>query len=430
MTQQRNIFGTALSSVIVLLGTLVSGVIVARILGPEGRGEYGILILATQLGFGAGTLSLFDALVIIGKKRLKPDRYIPSLLVFSPALIGLTLLFSLVLVSFLGETGVTTWSLVFLILAYMVVETVNRLLYSIELANGEYKNINRERAVASLGYVVISLALLAFDISLAIVAFAGFLLSKLPIFLMRVWRFRRALQGRINRPFLRSIIAKGSRLHLPYSLSLMAAQIDKILIAAFFPTDLFGLYLVCQSAVAAIFSPAIQVISLMALPEFSGRDRYVAQLRFEKAFRLVAFFSILLVAITALIVPYLIPLVYGEEFRRAVTFIAPVAVLTVSLALRTLIVEYMRSQELWRAQIGFEISIIVLGLATAVAAKGSVQAFLMITSSGYILAIICILWYLSAIKKLLLPTSLRPSMREAAGVMRIAWDSLIARIVR
>ena len=65
--------GTSLSSILVAFLTFVSGVLIARALGPEARAEYGTVLLMGQTIATLGSLSFFDGAIV----RLRED---PSLL--------------------------------------------------------------------------------------------------------------------------------------------------------------------------------------------------------------------------------------------------------------------------------------------------------------------------------------------------------------
>ena len=60
----RAILGTSATSFALGLATFISGVVVARALGVEARGEYGALLLVGQVGSILGLLSFFDAAVV------------------------------------------------------------------------------------------------------------------------------------------------------------------------------------------------------------------------------------------------------------------------------------------------------------------------------------------------------------------------------
>lgn len=423
MTRRNVLLETAASSTVVIVGTFVSGVLVARLLGPEGRGAYGILILAAQIGFGIGTLSFFDAAVIACSKRPRPQLHAKAMALAGLLIAILSLGAAWLLLTMLGDGAIgLSWSVLVAMAAFMVVEALNRGLYSLELATGDYTHVNRERAIAVVCFMVIVLGLLAFGLSSVIVIFVGFLASKLPVLALRLRRFAKYLRrGRVSRPFIAGTLRGGLRLHLPYSFSVFAAQADKVIIAGHFATDDFGRYLIAFSTVGVFFSIPLQVISLIALPEFSKKDRTAVRLRFEKAVRLVLSFSLMIALVAAAASYVLIPLFYGATFASATSFIIPLAALMVLINLRTIVVEYLRSQAFWKLQTAMELATIGLGVVAALLSSGQIAVFLggLVVINGVLTA--AVLTVLARRENLLTHSALVPDLAEA-------WSTVAALI--
>lgn len=423
MTRQNALLETIASSAVVIVGTFVSGVFVARLLGPEERGAYGILILAAQIGFGLGTLSFFDAAVIACSKRPRPQLYAKAMTLAGLVIAVLSLGAAWILLALLGDGAVgLSWSVLVAMAAFMVVEALNRGLYSLELATGDYTHVNRERVIAVVCFTVIVLGLLTFGLSSVILIFLGFLAAKLPVLAMRLLRFETYLRRRrVSRPFIAGALRGGLRLHLPYSFSLFAAQADKLIIAGYFATDDFGRYLIAFSTVGVFFSIPLQVISLIALPEFSRKDRTAARLKFEKAVRMVLSFSLMIAVVAAAASYLLIPLFYGAAFASATSFIVPLAALMVLINLRTIVVEYLRSQALWKLQTTMELAMIGLGVAAAHLSSGQIGVFLggLVAINGVLTA--GVLTVLARRENLLTLSALVPDPAEA-------WSTVAALI--
>ena len=421
MTRRNVLLETATSSAVVVVATFVSGVFVARLLGPEGRGAYGILILAVQIGFGLGTLSFFDAAVIACSKRPRPQLHAKAMALVALVIAALSLGAAWILLAMLGDVAFdVSWSVLVAMGAFMAVEALNRSLYSLELANGDYTHVNRERVIAVVFFAAIVVGLLAFAVNSVFVTFLGFLASKLPVLALRLRRFATYLRlRRVSRPFIANTLHRGLRLHLPYSFSLFAAQADKLIIAAYFATDEFGRYLVAFSTVGVFFSIPFQVISLIALPELSRKDQSAVRLKFEKAIRLVLSFSLMLAVVAAVASYMLIPLFYGAAFASATSFIVPLAMLMVLINLRNIVVEYLRSQVFWKLQTAMELAMIGFGATAAFLSNGQIGLFL-----GGLIAINCVLTagVLTALARRdnpVRPSALVPDPAEA-------WSTVVA----
>ncbi|WP_301750320.1 oligosaccharide flippase family protein [uncultured Erythrobacter sp.] len=419
MKFSRTVIETAVSSTLVIVGTFVSGVLIARLLGPEARGAYGIIILATQIGFGFGTLSFFDALVIGSKKRRNVFRYASVAfwaglgIVFISTLSGWGVFIALNGVAF-PQLGM----LALLIAGFMCVESVNRSLYSIELASGNYSNVNRERVIAVLCFSAIVVCLIVLGISSMLLLFLGFIVAKLPVFVLRLYRFWPHIGRRFSRPFFQRTAGTALRLHLPFSLSLCATQIDKIVIAGFFPATDFGFYLVAYSTVSIFFSVPMQIIGLLALPEFSGPDRAMVRMKFERTFRLLLVFSVCAVGVAVPLANLLIPWMFGTAFLPATAFALPVSLLTAAISIRMVLVELLRAFELWKVQAVLELTTIAFSLMAALAAGGSVTYFVYVLWVGFTVSLIACLALLAFHHKVISLSALVPSLSEIANLVR------------
>jgi O-antigen/teichoic acid export membrane protein len=313
---------TVMVNVLVLGLNFGTGVITARALGPDGRGVQAAMQMWPRIMAIALTLGLPTALLY--NLRHYPERgprlFLAALLMGT----GLGLLATLA-----GITLIPHWltkyspEVVRSAQWFMVFSTPILLIaafQSVQRARQEFTAFNAIRFLLPMLTLLI-LALLAllnrltpFNATLA------YMLPYVPVLLwltVRLWRtYRPTLRG-LRDPF-RSLTSYGIRVYGADILGQLAAgQIDRVLVVGFLNPAAMGLYVVAYglSRTLDVFPVALAQV---VLPKAASRSVEEVVALIGRGVRVSTTVAILAASLLAILGPWALQVVYGQEFLQAV----------------------------------------------------------------------------------------------------------------
>lgn len=338
--------GTAVSTVGFTILTFLSGFLVARLLGAEGRGHYGTIQFWSQFVMVLCTFSLYQAgTVILRNDGQDPRPHLSAMFFVSAALYGITVMVILLGVSFgvISVEGVSVGAGLFYLLAMAAVSYLNRSFDSLETAQLRFTTINIERLIAPGSAVVILVVVALFGTVTLELVLLAFLIGKLPVLAVRFWRYRHFLLRAVDLDFARRASGLGLKFHMAQSLTIISQQIDRLVLVSTWPADRLGHYFVAMSAAGAGFAMLTQAIGMTLLPSLAGCAKEQRRDRTERVFRycLIAAsgFSVMII----LTAPFLIPFIFGEAFRPAVIYTQGLAVAMALSPLSAVVLEANRA---------------------------------------------------------------------------------------
>ncbi len=313
---------TALANIAILGINAATGVITARILNPTGRGELAAIILWPQFLAFVLTLGLPSALLYSLKRY--PARA-PQL--FSSALLlgtGMSLLAALVGVlsipHWLNEYSPEVVRFAQWIMLFTPLIMLSTVFAAALQAREEFALFNAVRYLPPL-LTLLALGLLALVQGLTPFSAAlSYTLPVVPIFLwmlVRLWRsYRPVWQGRGSA--FKRLISYGLR---SYGIDLsgtLARQLDQALVVGLLSPAMMGLYVVALSS-ARVLEAFQTAVVLVLFPKASGRPVEEVVAMTGRATRVGTTVTLLAAAGLALLGPWLLSLLYGQEFLGAVT---------------------------------------------------------------------------------------------------------------
>jgi O-antigen/teichoic acid export membrane protein len=308
------------ASLLNLLTSLATGVIVARTLGPNGRGILTAVMLYGLLLPNLGGLGIADALVYRSGRT-------QAGVIKSPALataIGIGVVQSLILILagwailpfLLRMQSRTTVSLALTFLA--MIPLVFLSLYPQAVLQGRLRLIefNLARTCAGVIYAVALFVLWRLGSMSVELALAAFLASAGVSCIVGVAAAAEYSSRHATVGMARELLSYGLRSHAGNLAVTVAAQLDILLLAALVPPRELGYYVVATSAaIAGSLIPA--AVSLVLFPTFATQPTDAAP-RALARFLLWGFAGALVLFPTLmLIVPVALPLVYGPPFTAA-----------------------------------------------------------------------------------------------------------------
>jgi O-antigen/teichoic acid export membrane protein len=296
-------------------GVLI-GVLIARFLGPAGKGYYsGIFLFYGTFTAVVGTLG--PAITYqITRLKTSPKAVFLTASLYSSA-VGLLAIFIFWVYTILrpGFQPGMVW----------VVVAVAPLTLIVTNLNGLFQGLNR---IITLNWIGIAAGLL--QLTLLCIGFLGFqinvqnaiafwLIGQLTTFTAGLWVSREfwltSLRNQISLPLLKSLLGFGGQISLGSLIGILNSRIDSFLVLAFLKNKQYGLYSVAVNA-AELLWYASGAISVAICAHVGSTSRERAGQLTAKAIRHTLLINIPL-AVLMWSISWIIPFVYGQRFASA-----------------------------------------------------------------------------------------------------------------
>ncbi len=303
----------------ILITNLATGIIVARALGPSGRGELAATLLVAQIAAWLFSMGSSEAISYFQARRPEDGPRLLSswLLITIPlALIGIALTELLLPVVFAAQTD-TAIDLARIYLLVIPIIAFQQIFSGMLLGDHDFFYYNVTRFLyPALAAAVYAACLLfdAFSVEAALIANGAAMAVALAISAYR--SLRRHGLGRPDRALLRHTFKYGVKAHAGSTAGLVNARLDLIVIPAFLTAASVGLYSIATN-VTSIITTLTGTVALMALP-IAAREQGAPRpilVTLQTALGV----SLALAIPLALLAPALLGVVYGSEFEEAAT---------------------------------------------------------------------------------------------------------------
>ena len=310
------------ANVLILGVNLITGIITARLLGPDGKGIQAAISLWPQFLAYSLTLGLPSALLYnLRRTPEKGSRDFAAALVLGTIMGFLATFVGLIVIPlWLSEyptevVRLAQWAMLLAPLSLM-----SYIFVYVLQAREEFRLYNAARYLQP----VITLAAL---VSLAVIgrltplsAALCYVLPLIPIFLwlaVRLWKIYRPVWSDL-RDSIGRLTSYGLRSYGSELLGPMTNQIDRVLVAGLLNPTALGLYVVAVSAARILNALQVAVVSVL-FPKASGRGVEEVVTITGRGARMSTLLTLLVAATLALLGPYALGLVYGQEYVEAAT---------------------------------------------------------------------------------------------------------------
>jgi antigen flippase len=360
----RAYIGTFGTSVIVQCFTVLQGIIIARLLGPLGRGQYAAVLLWPNI-FAA--IGIFGTNIALARAAAKTEHYAQvirtavflALITALPSSLACYLLLPYLFPQAEQQLlGLSRLFVIFIILNHLALNLV-----AVDQGAGNFKRFNFTRALLYPVYVAFLLGMWVSGIREVRWAAIGLLAANFAVAVVRLGLAVKDMKlwGRLYSPI--RAVKESIRFGLVGAAMPLYQQADKAILLWLLGAENLGLYVVALSASAAIGSitNSAGMVSFTAAAQAQQGEGFE---KIAKTFRLSALLWLFFGGILAIAMSLLLPLVYGGEFASAVN---PARLLIVGSAfagLANLLDQALRGQG--RALVGFEGR--VVGLVVMLAA--------------------------------------------------------------
>ena len=229
-------FGSAATNSLILLGGIVSGVILARLLEPEGRGVLAAILFWPHFIAGISALGLNESITIERAKSDVPDKVMQSTVIWLSLMVAalVSIIFTKIIPLLL-----TSEVLIYheFIQRYFIVFVVATMLYmnlsAIDLGNMQYGRYNSFRGIQYLCYPVCISIYWAIgeltDFHAAYSAIGGVII----VSVSRLIIFSKSLIVRPSVLLSKGLLTGGIRLHGTNLVMYLVAEVDKMFLVRF-----------------------------------------------------------------------------------------------------------------------------------------------------------------------------------------------------
>jgi O-antigen/teichoic acid export membrane protein len=303
---------------LILVTNLVTGVIVARALGPSGRGELVALLMFSQISawvFGLGSseaISYFQSRHPELASKLQSSWLIAA---FPISVVGIGAAELLLPVLFAAQTHQAI-SYGRLYLAVIPLIILQGIFNGSVLADEEFNFFNVTRFVApaliAVGYLIL-LAAGTFSVSLALTT--NFVSTGVIVVILGRRVLKRHPLVRPDLQLLRRSVSFGLKAHAGSLGSLVNARLDLVIIPAFLSASSVGLYSVATN-VGSILPVLTGTVALMLLPVAARRQGSARTVILTMQATMVISLAVALPL--AVLAPLALKLIYGSGFDGAV----------------------------------------------------------------------------------------------------------------
>ena len=316
----RSLTATILVSGLILVVNLISGIVLARSLGPTGRGELAIAMLWPPLIAGLGMLSVSDAVTyFVGRDGERTGAILSSSLLIG--IVQALVLYGagwVILPHLLADKPTTV---VNASLFYLLVIPLNPLIgYPLAVLQGRLllHPFNLVRASVHVLYTAALMALWATHSVSVQTALGASLLATFFTCLLTFWLV--AIRVHIGLHFsiaiVRSLLRYGIRLHVGNVALFVAQRVDLLALTFLAPSAELGNYVVA-SAIGAVAGLVPSAVSMVLFPVFSNRDKDTLSHALARFILVGAGITVVAGPILAIVLPWMLPYLFGAIFVPA-----------------------------------------------------------------------------------------------------------------
>jgi O-antigen/teichoic acid export membrane protein len=344
----KDIAGAIGTTAIIQAANIATGILAARTLLPQGRGELAEIMLWAGMLAEIGALGLVDALLYRAATRAAPPRALFAAMLGILAVIGVGLAaiawFALP-VLLAGEAAEVKRLGVAYALAF--VPCYFAALFTGTLFQGhlDMTRWNIVRVLVPLGYLaLIAIGLLIDGAHVASFAVANVgahalaLTVALAILARRGW-----IAFKPERAVMRGLLAYGIKVYPADLLQVLRLRLDQALVALSLPAAELGLYAIALTVANAPMI-LIQTIANVAFPKISEQSTQGGKLAvFGRYLRFAVALSVVVIVTIFAISHWAVPLLFGEAFAPAVPVVNVMLLGFLPYAVKVMIIQALKA---------------------------------------------------------------------------------------
>lgn len=314
----QNVSFVFYTQAIVFCAGSASNIILARWLGPEGKGIYSLAVLVPWMIFWFGSLGIgVSTIYYAGQKKYSNLQIVSNSLFIAVIIIGLVAVLYFPLLPFISKSLVKNVDLGLLGISFFIFPVVLITSCLAGVPQGlqqikEVSTIDILKTLTNLGFIVLFVVLLKMSIRGAVVAtlvsfLAGLLLA---VFLvLRISPIRIQMDLRI----IKDLVGYGMKGHIGTVVQFFNYRLDMFLINLFLTTASVGIYSI-SVLIAELIWYIPGAVSRVLFPRISSSDVKTANQFTPQVCRTTLFMTVCLSGVLLLIGRPLILIAFGEQF--------------------------------------------------------------------------------------------------------------------
>ena len=316
---------TFISGILSLLLGIGASIILARVLGPEGRGIYALAILLPSLIVTFGNLGIGPATVYyVAQGEFRRQEILGNNVFLSVGIGGIGIVAGLIVVLFFREKVFPGVAPGYLLLALVLVPVEVFFSYVRYVLLGaqrikEFNYVQIAQSVLFLGFVALALLGLKAGVTGAILAglFTWLVVDALVFYLAR--RVAEGVDFKPNSSYIKEATAYGIQAHLSNILGFLNYRVDMFLVNGFLGPAAVGLYAVGVELVERLWMIS-QAASTVLFPRVAAEKEEDRRKEFTPLVaRTVLWTTALGALLLALFSRWIVLLLYSEVFLPAVS---------------------------------------------------------------------------------------------------------------
>lgn len=383
---------------------LVTGILVARFLGPEGRGELAAVVVWVSMiaylgNLGLPAASAYAAARDPGRVRTLMGNGFIAMLVQWPLLVAAGLL--VLHLALGGHTDLVQQLAVAYLCLYIPLNLLTLYANATQQGLGHYVGFNAVRLCVPVSYLVGLGMLVWLDRFTVTGVLAANLFSNLATLLLALGlllpRARAATERRwFDLPALKRDLRYGLSAHIGMLQPFTGLQVDVLVLTLLLPAHDLGLYMAALAGAGLIRAQGV-ALGMVAMPEVARQREGAGQFRAVVRF---ASFTLLLGGVTAFVLAYwaqpLVALIYGDAFSGAASALRLLALGALAGSLNRVLADGLRGMGRPLSGTAAELASLAVGvpailvLAPSRGAEGAALA-VVLASAG---ALVVTLWSL------------------------------------
>jgi len=333
---RRDLLTTGFADVVILVISFITGILTARLLGPEGRGELAVVILWPSVIAAVGSLGIRDALIFEQAKGLHSKATLAgTAIILAACQSSVLMLLGWFLIPILtkGQTN----QIISLTQKYLFFIFLNLTsLYLIALLQGRLHITlyNITRISVNLFYLL-GIVILAFSnlVTVENVAFTLLVSNVITVILALTFTVRNSgLNFHFQLAIVKGLFIYGLKSHVGGISHMFNERLDQMVLALLLSPKELGWYVVAVS-VANMTKVAASPFAQMIFPRVTGQEQSHQKLIIRVYSRYALLSTGILAFFLYFTLPYLLPFVYGNEYRPSIVTAEVLVVASVFLGI-------------------------------------------------------------------------------------------------
>lgn len=318
----RGALAASLASSLAIQGVnVVTGVLLARTLGPGDRGALAAVVLWPTLLAMAGSIGVFDAVVVRAARGTeRPGRLVGSALALAAAeAVAVAAVAAVAVPAVLARFAPHAVSAGYLYLAYVPLALCTFAFLGVLNGRGRHTAFQRLRlavpVVSAAGLVALRAA---GHLTVTGAAVAYLVANAATLAAAAVLVLRETGVERPSRRIVRELFSFGLRSHLGNASSMLNERLDQLLVSVFLQPVALGLYVIAVTltSLTSLVGSSVAFVSLPAVAAARDDAERRATARAFVGFTVLA--STLVTVPVLVLAPWLVRLFFGEAFAGAV----------------------------------------------------------------------------------------------------------------